>query len=346
MEKLRIGVAGLGRIGWSFHCRSIGESRDFELAAVADTDADRRSEAAETYGCETFETFEDMVDGAGLDAAVIATPTHLHKQHALAAFGKGLHVYLEKPMAMTLDEAEAIVAEAKRAGRVLTVYQPHRARAYFQHAMRIARSGRIGEIYHVRRGLFNYVRRNDWQALLKYGGGMLNNYGAHCLDQVLFMTGYNIRQIMCSLRRVATLGDAEDVVKVAYETSEGMVGEVDINQACTRKPYEFEIYGTQGVLAKEGNELVSRSFDKAELAPKELDESLASADRKYPRDDIPVVEHREEINPEYDVDVYADFAKAIRVGSRPLVHPEESFNVMKVMQQCREAAGQIRDTRL
>jgi predicted dehydrogenase len=65
-------------------------------------------------------------------------------------------------------------------------------------------------VYHVRRALFNFARRDDWQSLRRYGGGMLNNYGAHAIDQVLQLIGYDIRRVFCNLRLVASLGDADE----------------------------------------------------------------------------------------------------------------------------------------
>lgn len=340
-RKLRIGVAGLGRIGWSFHCKTLAGHPDWQLAAVADPAEDRRREAEQSFGCRAFEQVEQMIAEGDLDAVAIATPTHLHKQHALAAFRQGLHVMLEKPMAPTLAEAQAIVRAAGKAGRVLTIYQPHRAAAYFQHLKRLIDSGRIGEVYHIRRGSFRFVRRNDWQSLTKYGGGMLNNYGAHGLDQVLTLTGYDVKKVYCNLRRVASLGDAEDVVKIVYETRGGVIGEIDINQATLFGPYDIEVYGSRGVITKHGSELTVRSISPRQLGRKTLDVSLASAGRQYPSDDVPCRTETIPVNPKYQVDVYKDLAHAIRTKGRPFVRPEQTLEVMRMMDRCRRDSRRI-----
>jgi len=340
-KRIRMGVAGLGRIGWGFHCRQIAASKDFALAAVADPEAARRDEAVKTFGCQAFESFEAMLDGCELDGVVVATPTHFHKPHALAAFKRGLHAVVEKPMAACLADAQAIARAALKAERVLTVYQPHRVAAPFQHIRRIVESGRIGRVYHVRVGLFNYSRRDDWQSLRKFGGGMLNNYGAHALDMTLQLTGADVKKVFCNLRRVATLGDAEDVVKVVYETRDGAVGEADINQACALPPYEFEVYGTCGAIAKRKGQLVTRWFDPKKLASKSLNPGLASANRQYPRDDIPWQEETVDVDKSLAVDFYADLARAIRTGRPPLADPRETLAVLKLMEACRTAGGKI-----
>ena len=177
-----------------------------------------------------------MLANAKLDAVLLASPTHLHAPMALAAFRRGLHVLLEKPMAADYREAQAIARAAKRANRVLTVYQPHRLRDYFQTVLKVLRSGRLGKVFHVKRAHYAFSRRDDWQALRKYGGGMLRNSGAHGADQLLAITGSNIKRVFCQLRRVASLGDAEDVVKMVYETREGVLGELEINHASLLSP--------------------------------------------------------------------------------------------------------------
>lgn len=344
-EPLRIAVAGLGRIGWSFHCKNLSTHPDFRLVAVADTDAGRRAEAERAFACRSFADFGEMLRETKLDAVVIATPTHLHESMVLAALEAGLHVLLEKPMAPDYDAAARIVAAAEAAGRVLTVYQPHRHSAYFRHLRAIVESGRIGSVYWVQRGAFNYSRRNDWQSLRKYGGGMLNNYGAHYLDQVLQLIGYDIRRVFCNLQLVVSLGDADDVVKVVLETTDGILGECTINQASVSTPYEFIVWGTHGVVMLSGRELQVTSFDPGTLPPKVLDTGLASADRKYPHDKPELVKEVIPVDPSYGVDVFADFATAIRTGAPVAVPPRETLALMAVLRQCRENSQGIRDLR-
>lgn len=341
--RLRIGVAGLGRIGWAFHCKRLGEHPDWTLAAVADTEPARRQEAVDTYRCEAFADIEAMCAGASLDAVVIATPTHLHEAMVMTALRHGLHILLEKPMAPTFAEAERIVLAAEAAGRVLTVYQPHRLGAYFQHLKAVVSDGRIGRVTMVQRGAFSYARRNDWQSLQKYGGGMLNNYGAHYLDQVLQLIGYDVRRVWCTLQRVASLGDADDVVRIALETEAGVVADCTISQASVGKgPYEFVVWGTSGTAMQAGNEITVRWFDPARLAPRAVDPSLASAGRKYPAEAIEVREEKVPVNAALQVDVFANLAQAIRGEAPVFVPPRETLALVRLIAQCRESSAGIR----
>lgn len=249
-------------------------------------------------------------------------------------------------MAQTVRDGEAIVRTARACRRVLTVYQPLRAAAYYQQVRRLIAGGKIGTVYYVRRGMFNFARRNDWQSLRKFGGGMLNNYGAHALDQVLQLVGYDVKRVFCALRRVASLGDAEDVVKIVFETKRGLIGEVDINQACAQSLYELEAIGTTGVIAYKAGQLHVRRFSPAELKPKHLDRKLASARREYPSDSIAFKEETIPVDARYEVDVYRDFARAIRAGTAPFVDPRETLALLRITARCRRNAERIRVTPL
>jgi scyllo-inositol 2-dehydrogenase (NADP+) len=343
-KRIRIGVAGLGRIGWGYHCRAIAAHEQFELVAVQDLLPERLAEAKETYGVAGYADLAQLLAEAKPEAMVIATPTHLHLPMSVEALRAGSHVLLEKPMASDAKEAAAIARAAKRYDRLLTVYQPLRASAYFQHLRAILTSGRLGRVYHVRIGVFSYGRRNDWQSLRKYGGGMLSNYGAHSLDQLLQLIGYDIKEVFSNLRVVASLGDAEDVLKVVVTTRSGGLGELDVNQASTIRPFSFEAWGTQGALSVQGyqEQIKLTYFTPDQLVPKTLDKSLASANRRYPSDDVAFVEETLPVDQSLAVDFYDNFAAAIRKGKPLFVKPEEPLAVMKLIDRCREQSKILR----
>jgi len=347
--RIRMGVSGLGRVGWPFHCAESARHPEFEFVAVQDPEQTRREEAERVYGVCTFKSFSDMLGECRLDAVAIATPTHLHRAMTMEALRAGCHVMLEKPMTPGSADAAVIVREATRRKRILTVYQPRRAVAYFQHLRALIASGIIGDIYHVRIGLFQFTMRNDWQALRKFGGGMLNNYGAHALDQLLQLVGYDVKRLFCSLRLVASVGDAEDVVKIVLETAGGRIGEVDINQASATNPYFLDVWGSRGCITLPPADIgrfTVRHIAARTVRPKKLEPALASAGRKYPDGDVPFRESLIPVDESLGVDVYADFARAIRTGREPFVRPEEPLALMRLIDRCRAQSGRIVKTPL
>ncbi len=340
-KQINFGVVGLGRIGWDFHCQEASKNPRFNLIGVADPMQNRLDEAHKTFAAAGFNNSEELFELKGLKAVAIAAPTHLHKKLCLAAFKKGLHVMLEKPMALNLKEAQIIVKAAKEYKCKLTIYQPHRQQAYFQQIKDIIASGILGEIFHIRRGIFNYVQRDDWQSLRKYGGGMLLNYGAHGLDQLLDMAGTDVKNVFCQLQKVLSLGDTEDVVKVVFKTKQGITCELDVNQASTLTPYSFEVTGHLGCLSQKGDELHLKYVKDGKLPQKTLNKSLASADRKYPSEKINFIEKKVKILPKYTIDFYDNFADALQKRKQLLVKPEQTIAVMKLIEKCRKEAGQL-----
>src|SRR5207247_6364378 len=115
---IRVAMIGAGLMARSHMeaIRALGECA--ELAAVADVSAEARAQAAEEFGIpQQFEDAFQAAREADADAVIICIPNHLHAPVTLAALESGKHVLVEKPMALTLADAEAMVAAAERAGK-------------------------------------------------------------------------------------------------------------------------------------------------------------------------------------------------------------------------------------
>jgi len=119
MEPVRAGVVGVGHLGYH-HARIYNELPDVELAGVVDTDPGRGREVAGAFGTQAFESVEALC-AAGVDAASVVTPTTSHRGVSLALLEAGAHVLVEKPIAPTVEDAEAMVDAAARYGRILQV---------------------------------------------------------------------------------------------------------------------------------------------------------------------------------------------------------------------------------
>ena len=347
-KKINIGVVGLGRIGWDYHCLELlKQSKNYNLVAVSDVSIERCEEARDVLFCDAYTKYEDFLNHPDLEAVVIASPTHLHKAMSIKAFQKGLHVLLEKPMASNAKEAKAMIDAAAKHKVKFTIYQPARLANYFQHVLQILDSKVIGEIYQVKICRMQFSRRNDWQSLQKFNGGMLSNYGGHLIDQLLHIIGTDFQKTFCTLRRVATLGDADDVVKITTQTKKGKIGEVDINSASIGNPNYLEIYGTTGVITMHGTkEILLQTFLKKDLPKKKLESSLTAKDRKYPNDKFPRKEKRIPVNPKLEISIYDNFYKSIRLNKPLAIKATEVYEVMKFMDLCRKEAGKILDTKI
>src|SRR5262245_14603912 len=143
--KLRIGIAGMGAAGRAFLPAIRGHSA-FELAAFADPVAEIRESVSAETGAKAFADIPSMLAGAGLDTVYIATPTELHAAHAGLAFAAGKHVLTEKPMAIRIEDAQAMIAAADRAGVALVVGHAHGYDRPIAAMREIIASGRLGRV--------------------------------------------------------------------------------------------------------------------------------------------------------------------------------------------------------
>ena len=350
MQVLKTAVIGLGRIGWQFHIPNVLQHDGFGLVAVVDPLAERREEARQVWGPQgapgllTYPDhralFEACAQGiCDLDLVVIASPTPFHAEQALAAFELGIDVFCDKPMAPTLAQADEMIAAARAHGRKLMVYQPHRAGVEVVALREILSQDLIGPLTMIKRGISRYVRRDDWQAFSKYGGGMLNNYGAHYIDQLLYLSGSRARKVSCALRTVASLGDAEDVVKAVIETESGVILDVDIHMAAAHSFPPWQILGQRGsiVLDPAQSAWQVRYFRADELPELATQTGLAAQGRRYPSQPIPWLEATFSIPDFEPVDFYERCYAFYALDEPPFVPIAETREVMRVLDACRSS---------
>ena len=117
---IRMGMIGAGWIAQD-HKRVLGSLPEAELVAVCDLDSERAEALASGTGARTYQDWRELLDNEDLGAVIVAVPPQAHREPAVAALGRGLPVYLEKPIARTAEDAAEIVAVAKSTGTVCAV---------------------------------------------------------------------------------------------------------------------------------------------------------------------------------------------------------------------------------
>ncbi len=343
MKQLKTVVVGAGRIGWRFHIPGVIDHPGFELIGVVDPVQERLVEVREEFGAEVtgYREFDEIWKNESPDLVVIASPTHFHAEQTMQAFDNGAHVFCDKPMAADVRQTDAMIAKMLETGRRLMVYQPHRASPEVVVLSEILESGRIGEVYMIKRALSMYRRRHDWQALKRYGGGMLNNFGAHLIDILLYLSGSTARKISAHLRTIASLGDAEDVVKIVMETENGMILDLDVNMASPHNQPPWQVFGKNGSVVMNEDSTVWRLkyFREEELEEVSLDEGLAAPGRSYQSGEtIPWKEEEITIDPERRIDFYDRCYAYFAEGEEPFVPVDQTREVMRVIDVCRREA--------
>lgn len=341
-KNLKVIVAGLGRIAWQYHLPEIVKHEHFELLAVADPLADRLKEAKETFQVpRTYESFDAMLAGEPeANLLVLTSPTCFHFDQAMAAMKRGLDVFCEKPLAGCLEEGERMVEAMNKLGRKLMVYQPHRIRPETLTLLDILESGLLGEVFMTRRVCAHYSRRNDWQSQLSLGGGMLNNYGAHFIDQFMYVFGQEPYRVgNCELRRVVSSGDADDVAKITLVAGNGVIGDLDINMAAAIPDNSWVVYGSRGE-AKLASDCWHVKYIREEDLPElPLQGSMAAQGRQYASEGaLPWQEKTFSFPPKND-SLFYDYAYDYFALNRPPFVPvETTLNLMRINAACRKLA--------
>lgn len=182
MDRVRVGVVGTGFMG-GLHARSVSESGFGTLVAVADPDSGRANAAAERFGATAYPSVEAMLAKEGLDAVVVATPEPLHRDAVVAAAKAGCAVLVEKPIAASLEDADAMIAACDEAGVMLMVGYILRFEPAYARVQQAVAAGQLG------RFLSGYGRRNGILAEGQRLGGrttVINYLAVHDLDQILW----------------------------------------------------------------------------------------------------------------------------------------------------------------
>jgi predicted dehydrogenase len=335
-------VVGLGRAGWGIHVHQLRGRADARIVAVVDPLEERRNEAAAEFGCKTYTSLGKMLaKQEDVEVVVIATPSKDHGRDTKKALKAGKHVVVEKPMALTLAEADSMIATASETHRHLFIHQNYRFYQEFLDLKRTIDSGKIGRVFHIRQYISLFARRNDWQTLSKNGGGALNNTAVHFLDQILQLLPGTVSQVWGDLKQIASAGDVEDHVKAILRTDAGATADIEISSAqnVAMPLPKWIVCGSTGTITHDGKKMTIRWFDPSQAAPLEVREG-AAMDRKYGNDDkLPWQEESFDCVDRPHGAFYDDVAAVLRRGKPMTVTPQSVRETMRVLFQIRKAAA-------
>ena len=332
---MKTALIGLGRIGWGYHLPQILSHKAYEFCAVVDPSQERLNEAKALHGVDGYTTIGEMLEKAKPELVVIASPTVFHEEQAIAAMEAGAHVLLDKPMTIDYASALRIAETQKKTGKKLVIYQPRRFNSAIVAAKAIIASGKLGDIFQMRTSRTGYSRRDDWQAFRKNGGGMLCNYGAHHIDELIYLAQSDAKDFFCRLRKILSMGDAEDVAHVLIKTENGILLDVDINQANALGDNGMQIYGANGsavlTTGEEGEYFLVKYCDPTKLAAKTASTEMAAAGRKYPSDKIDWITEKYMLKDYPTIDFYAECEKFFMEDGPSPVPLKETLRIMELI---------------
>jgi predicted dehydrogenase len=317
-DKIGIGIIGAGNIAGYHVPGYLQAPDDARIVAVADVDVERaRALAKGLAGVEVFADYLDMLDLAQVDAVDICLPHHLHKAAIVAAAAAGKHILCEKPLCLTLGEAEAVTAAVQESGVTLMCAHNQLYLPAVAATRDMVRSGRLGKVYAARTtdvfALDLTAETIGWRgARATSGGGELIDTGYHPNYLLLHLVDSPPVRVaaMLSRHRLHFL-EGEDTAHVLVEFADGTIGSIHTGWAYepAGSTERFSVVGEEGSIWSDDRALHFKARGKD-----------------------PVV--LQDAGPE-PADTYAlevvDFVARLRDGRRPLNTEVEGVQVLKLI---------------
>lgn len=267
---IKVGVVGIGRIGWGTSIREIAKFEDkFKIVAACDLIEDRRQKMADQFGCAVYENIEDLINDKNVELIYLATRSNDHYKHGLMALKAGKHVLLEKPVTLSYEEAVDLYAHANKEGLPrLFVHQQRRFESAFAKVYEIVNSGKLGNVFEINTEQNGFQHRDDWQTISEFGGGQLLNWGPHIIDQSLQLLGTKSFDMQSYLHQVTAGGDCEDHLRIRFIGDNNRVVNMSISGATAlKKGRYYEVYGDRGALLYADDKLTVKYIDPSIVIP-------------------------------------------------------------------------------
>lgn len=260
---VNVGVIGCGKIAQVRHLPEYADNKDCKIVGVYDINGERAGQIAEQYHAKAYASVEELLADQSIEAVSVCTANATHAEIAIAALKAGKHVLCEKPMAISLEQCEAMVNEAKRNQRFLMIGHNQRLAKAHAEARKLVEKGEIGKILTFRT-TFGHQGPETWTidpAINWFFDkksavfGAMADLGIHKTDLIQFLTGQRVSRVNAYLGTLdkrdknGNLIGVDDNAICIYQMTDGTVGTMTASWTM----YGLEdnstvLYGTDGVL--------------------------------------------------------------------------------------------------
>jgi UDP-N-acetyl-2-amino-2-deoxyglucuronate dehydrogenase len=307
-----VGLIGSGNITET-HARAARNIPGVEIAAIHGTNKEKIERLCREYGGTGYTNFEEFLNHRPLSVVAIGSPSGLHAEQGIAAARRGLHVLTEKPIDVTTEKVDVLIAEAKNAGVKLGVFFQDRCKPDINRVKKAVDSGVLGRpiLADARVKWYRppeYYGNSRWRGTQALdGGGALMNQGIHTADLLLWMYG-DVVSVQASCKTALHKIEVEDTLVALLEFANGATGVLQAStSAYPGYPRRLELTGSEGTVIIEQDRLLAADLRSA--SPELLQSTEAD---KNPSAFSPVVSdvrgHQA---------VLEDFIRAMETNSEP-----------------------------
>ena len=339
MAEIGVGLVGYGLAGRVFHSPFIETVEGLRLAAIVTANPERRARAmAEHPEAAVLESVDALLDRSDVELVVVAAPNSLHSLIGSRALAAGRHVVVDKPIGLSVAEAERLREAAIRSGRILSVYQNRRWDGDFLTIRGLVGDGVLGPIDSLES---RFERASpvgpEWRELASESGGPLRDLGAHLVDQSLILLG-PARRVWAQVDTRRAGSQVEDSVFMAIDHANGVRSRLWTSLIASRTGPRFRIRGLSGEYIKDDLDIqesqLAAGMSPADSGfggePPERWGRLSSAAGSI--EPIPT-------QPGRYATFYEQMADAIRTNGRPPVDPLESIQALRILEAAERAAA-------
>jgi scyllo-inositol 2-dehydrogenase (NADP+) len=358
VDEIGVGLAGYGLAGRVFHGPLVAHTPGLRVRAVFSRSAARRDEAAGHYpGVATHETYEALLDDPRVQLVVVGTPHDTHEALVVQAARAGKHVVVDKIMALSVAEGERMIAAAREAKVLFSVFQNRRWDSDYLTLKSVLDQGLIGEPFVVESAVTTFGvtpgyrnpsgdRPRGWRTYAEFGGGPMRDWGAHLFDQAVQLAGPQPRNVFADFqyRRdwdVETAGMAYLRYPGRGGAREGLRYVIETGSISAIPRPRWYVRGAEGTYIQYGRDPQEAALNRGEVGPRVMDPENAPRVSRYVEGhlrEVPV----EQVPGNYPA-YYANVLAALRGEADLAVKPENVLHSLRLVEAAAKSAetGQV-----
>jgi len=268
-------VACLGMGWWSdVLADAMKRSGKLKIVTCFSRSPEKREAFAKKYGCRAAGSYEEILADKNIEAIVNTTPNSVHRETTVAAAKAGKHVFLDKPIANTIDDARAITEACRKAKVVLALGYQRRREAHFRFIKEKIQKGDFGKLVNaeanISRDRLGKIDLSSWRYTAEgMPGGVMLQIGIHYTDVLEYLLG-PVKAVSGRFVRLVLPGDNPDVASLVLEHENGALSTLNASYASASEYYLMNIYGKEASAyydLHQGLRWLKRGSDKAQPVP-------------------------------------------------------------------------------
>ena len=333
-EKLGIAVIGCGMIG-KFHLKALTGIPEFKVTGVWAENSKLAEDTAKDFNTKVYGNYQEVLDDPQVDVVNICLPSGLHSEYGCAAAKAKKHVLAEKPIDITVENAQRLIDSCRENGVFLSIIFQNRFAQAAGKVKKALEENVLGKIYAAEASIKwyrqeAYYTSSRWKGTKKLdGGGALINQGVHTIDLLLWFVDSKPKSVASLVRTVRHPIEVEDLAMALVEFENGVIGNITGSTAMKPGfPERIELYGEKGSIVLEAGRIVRWKIDG--IQEEDWLDAVSTGSGSSDPGGIPLINHQKQLQ---------SIAQAIMSGKQPPLAGEEALKALDLIMKIYAADG-------